>query len=1182
MKKAGQNTKLDEKYHQWTGKAPYYPRPEHKQKKLFPENNFNEWEYLPLLDKPAEAVHSESVNELQTKFPFDSDSPSAKTDPRTLKLEYPKLEEDNISTSKMRPEDERRIHDELKYYVERGKINPTYYSHSRVNDDAEVKKLKQYLADNEITNMVKARILAKYEELRQKSIEFYAKYQEANNLAQSNFEIDTTVDYEEFFRQFSQLLVVEISKQIGELFGVHADEKLITNLKQGLNIFNIHSLNYERKIEQMDSMIRSIDAVIIDYEHRKKLLKQLKDKVDSEVEAFLSNPHWVTFLRWMDEYFPSHKEQFAKQAIDAAKKSSAMSNAPLSFSSLIRFKTYKSIYEKAESAATIDLKRQMERTVSSEITDALTSQIRKKVKAKARLLQRFFEDVDLDNPEEAAAKLIIFCKRAFNIDLKPLFNFAYSSVKKRSEWYYEATEGAGSAIIEANKTMVERNNRLFLHSFVKNIPSILEIYISSTGHYMRDEVGTFVTSQLGKQYNQFVGIEDLEKVLKLNSKEIDQLANNFFQDKLVGCIPGFQNKYETADGGKLPNFGGIRGVIDDTNGKFSIESFTNFSHSKTPFIPKDIWLSVIKTFFREVDHAGLNSISSLEGTNCQNTLQFIVNILRRERKFEHNSFLKFFRTIDKYTLQFSKFRSGLPKGCTDEDTVELMTLAVRSVNTIDRDLENFDQFVKLIHDEAGQLSDQVLKNMVRNKNFFNFNKVGIVKKVFRAYAQIRNRLGVKNIFKQYGPIITDLKKRKFIGADFKENLLVIERFFESNAEISPASPEFSKLFEAASKVESDLNVIEMGDALKDLLTDYKPKQKQLFNLNLQLRDDIRFRVLGNKDPRILRIGIETDCCQRIGGAGEVAARDSFINPLSSVLVLEWKDPQSQDWKLLAQSYFHYVPADNGYILDNVEYNRANTNEFKEQTDLSLEEVYALYASKIKEKVDVKYLLAGKSFSKIEPNKFKTDKRYKDPRSFDNRALTDKNTDHYSDYEERGSIDLLGPKFNLFTVDRKISKASTEIRKLIKALITPSTLIKFAQQENLKQDVRRLQGVNTVLFGPKSWDFINQLVNEINNALVQLSGEQKIANRTVNFQTVVTNPTASTRFTGGFKNLFNLSLALWITITANRDTVYSIIEAKQFANSLLTQINSADFPEPQAMAVKAKLLAILNNWLAILQ
>lgn len=93
------------------------------------------------------------------------------------------------------------------------------------------------------------------------------------------------------------------------------------------------------------------------------------------------------------------------------------------------------------------------------------------------------------------------------------------------------------------------------------------------------------------------------------------------------------------------------------------------------------------------------------------------------------------------------------------------------------------------------------------------------------------------------------------------------------------------------------------------------KNENLFKLNLTTKT-FRFRALGNPDLHHFQVGIDTDCCQRIGGEGSEAAINSFINPLAGVVVLEVNHNNS--WVLVAQSYFHYVPEEEMIILDNIE------------------------------------------------------------------------------------------------------------------------------------------------------------------------------------------------------------------------------------------------------------------------
>jgi len=134
------------------------------------------------------------------------------------------------------------------------------------------------------------------------------------------------------------------------------------------------------------------------------------------------------------------------------------------------------------------------------------------------------------------------------------------------------------------------------------------------------------------------------------------------------------------------------------------------------------------------------------------------------------------------------------------------------------------------------------------------------------------------------------------------------------------------------------------------------KHPALYKLNVDINDNYRFRVLDADDPRHLTIGIESDCCQRLGGVGEAAAKDSFINPLAGILILE-----SKNGEFVTQSYIHYVPNENGYILDNIEGmpDRWNEEEVKK--------AYIKLAEKMKEK-GANYFSVGKEYSAVNFNK----------------------------------------------------------------------------------------------------------------------------------------------------------------------------------------------------------------------
>lgn len=1141
-----------------------------------------------------------------------------------LELEYPELKPEHISTHKITPDDERRIIDEIAFektrLKERAPAGKSYLEESQ-----------KLLDDDKTPDVVKSKVLEKYNELKTKSIEFYSLYREANALAGNVMEVDTTGTYAELFRQFGKLVANELTREIGRLFGVYAKESKMTpvikdTFKKGINIFNITSLNFSRKIREMDALIDFMNSIIADYNHRKKLIKHLHSKIDAEITNFLDNAHWQKFLVWMDEYFPYHKDEFVNEAIKKIQRPGTSggeyNDTSIQFGDLVKFKTFKAIYEKAGEASGYSFKKEIDKLLLSKVEEELNQQVRQRVVLRLEKIISFINNVDPESePLEQITHIIFYFRKIFNIDLRAIFAFAKSVNEKKQQSNYPTTTESPSAQAEMAR-LEAKGNKEFLLRFLSYLKGSIDNYIkdiNSPSSAWQDpykkfnkEIYEFVKKIIHK-HNSGFGIENLQQIVSLNTQNLDSFANQFIFTVVINAIPGFASggpvvgysdymSEDNNDKGSIAFFTGIKEILEESGGKFSIESIASYVHQYIPFAPKELLASSIKTYFKNLDNRSLNRMSLFKGTDSQDAMHMLVVLMKRDGKLDHNNFVKVLTQIVHYTNVCTRIRVNLPKAFQDKsEVVNLIVDGIKNFQSLDKDLENLEKFTKFIHDETGQLSDEIIRKMVMNKNFANYSKVGIVRKLMKSYAQIKNLLGVDHIFKTFGKIINDLQAQGLLSPDFKENLILIEKIFESNEEVSPKSPEFTKLFAATSKIESDLAILQMGDALKDLLSNYQPKDENLFKLNYSFNDKLRFRVLGNKDPRILRIGIETDCCQRIGGAGEVAARDSFINPLSSVVILEWFNSDEDEWQLLTQSYFHYVPKDNGYILDNVESNSKNVREFLAQSPLSMEEIYAIYAEKMKAQTDTSYFLAGKGFSKINTQQFKTNKSPTDPRSFDNRSLTPKNKDHYSDYNEKDSINLLAPKFNVAKAEAKISSAHQIIRNFIKAVLSPPTFFKTAQQTatpaaptapatpavvapspSSQEDIKSLPGVQVHLFGPQSWMFVNQFMNTLNGALYNMGQGQKLGEQTINFQTVVKNPSGETRFTGGLKGLFQLATRLWNIVTVARNTVYSVVEAQNIINQLMALTDALEIEEAVNQSIKPKLVNILNNWSAILK
>ena len=233
---------------------------------------------------------------------------------------------------------------------------------------------------------------------------------------------------------------------------------------------------------------------------------------------------------------------------------------------------------------------------------------------------------------------------------------------------------------------------------------------------------------------------------------------------------------------------------------------------------------------------------------------------------------------------------------------------------------------------------------------------------------------------------------------------------------------------AIKQLHTQLKLIEQFHTIREYIQEAKPKDKRMFELNWDHPSGLKFNVMGYLDPAAFSIGAETDCCQRIGGAGEEAAIDSFINPMASVLVLSYGD------KIIGQSYFHIVNVPQGgigIILDNVERNDSNMKSVG-LTENALTRAYADWAAAVKQKNDnVSYVLSGKGYSKINNHMFNDGTKMKeDPREF---AVDDP----YSDFDEDDHLDLLKPRANLEAVSvspHAQKHASVAPRGITKAMV----------------------------------------------------------------------------------------------------------------------------------------------------
>ena len=257
----------------------------------------------------------------------------------------------------------------------------------------------------------------------------------------------------------------------------------------------------------------------------------------------------------------------------------------------------------------------------------------------------------------------------------------------------------------------------------------------------------------------------------------------------------------------------------------------------------------------------------------------------------------------------------------------------------------------------------------------------------------------------FNATIAKLKETGVIGERHEKAIDYIYDIIESGAKIPLDEESLSLTQEQLRYAQVAIGALSQYAGVTKYIESAEEKMTEVTQTpNWEVPDkNFRFRVLQDKDPQHFSIGAETDCCQILGGEGEDAAIDSFINGTAGVIVVEFKDEKGR-WHLATQSYFHYVPESKSYILDNIEHNEQIAAHARDMTGLSIEELYALWAQEMKTKVpELQYVGVGKSYTKINLDGFSKLELEEDPREFHEDV-----DDPYSDFDFDDSVNLLIP------------------------------------------------------------------------------------------------------------------------------------------------------------------------------
>lgn len=548
--------------------------------------------------------------------------------------------------------------------------------------------------------------------------------------------------------------------------------------------------------------------------------------------------------------------------------------------------------------------------------------------------------------------------------------------------------------------------------------------VKTQGFYY-EAVHNNIYPKIGNVLNEFKSVEGA-------TNHLDKLARVEAKKVMSEVIPGLA---EALDGesrlqaGELKNtsFEGIKFFTQagDFSPKAVVDNFVKVV-SKEGF-PEEPFRTAAKLAMKSGGYSKLAEIKF--NRPIQKPYYVLFKVLQKNNKLSPEKILKVINMTDDLYADLHNIIYRLPSGV--KSPLDVLAGGIRSLDTIDADIKNLTDVISSVHNNANNITTSTLKRLLAHKNIVFTNSRDIAKKFNDLIVKILGQGGVKAFNKKYAEIIRLTPERGIVKPDFRKRLAQVARIFLDNKEINPAKPNFQEVKRLVLDTASEINLIMKYKDFAKYYEQAKPKDQNLFKLDMDLSPKLRFRVLKDLDPYHFQVGDDTDCCQSPGGVGSEAMVDSFINPLAGVLVLETLD--GGDWDTVAQSYFHWVPEDKGYILDNVEVNPAyDEDNFQITTrvepvdydsiqfgslpedvslNLSIEQLYAIWAREKKKELGLPeekgkgYILAGRGYSDINTGSFRQISLDSDPREFEV-------DDPYTDWDEDRSMDLTNPTIEI--------------------------------------------------------------------------------------------------------------------------------------------------------------------------
>jgi hypothetical protein len=641
--------------------------------------------------------------------------------------------------------------------------------------------------------------------------------------------------------------------------------------------------------------------------------------------------------------------------------------------------------------------------------------------------------------------------------------------------------------IEAEKLSIEK--------FQDETKEYLEILNNSK---LLKEVGRLKVNNTIKT-NDLINL--VSKLIVDNFKKEGQLLQSGNEDKIQVKIPEFsEEKKSDVYTPKNISFAKLSILLEsiNINGLDLSISFSEFlnglkselKHSKknNAISSSDLVTSLALLWIKRLSRSEENSSADALAKNLMSffeNLPLLINIttanetlkkyvLNRKQDINHQMENKFIEQSKFSKIETFKNLSSLLKFYHNNEKVNnIYYLIINSKNFNKLYLNNYQVFLKSFID-----FNYLLKN--------NQNKSSEYYDDFE-YEKQTAALNPLQLKRQIYDLKEELSNDQNFSPERLEKLLPSNKieeiiFFDlESCDISPES--FDDAFDKmqgdfdTKKISSLNNIISIIKQINDIrkyIVHAKPKNDLVLNNNYMFagnqKTKFRFRTLGDIDPQHFTIGVDTRCCQIIGGAGESAAIDSFINPNASVIILEVNIDSI--WTAISQSYFHVAPKEKYLILDNIEAGKYNNDYLKSIIGYNFFEAYAILAQAILKK-GFKKVLCGKKHTNVlneDFSKFKTDSIKKDPRHFeiDTESFKElnENSEKYTDFNPYDCYNLGKPNFKIPDATGLVFTASNNLKNDMLLKISNSVLRKSIDNLNLIKLSNYLSSINLINYSSR--------------------------------------------------------------------------------------------------------------------